>query len=72
MSSPDYRKDPDKVSWDALGIPRVGFFSPNCEPCKERMPQFIEYATGHLLISNSKVARRSVAEYPCGPSASAP
>lgn len=25
----------------------VGFFSPNCEPCKERMPQFIEYATGH-------------------------
>ncbi|MFC3890487.1 TlpA family protein disulfide reductase [Lentzea rhizosphaerae] len=23
----------------------VGFFSPNCEPCKERMPQFIEYAT---------------------------
>ncbi|MGW6934543.1 TlpA family protein disulfide reductase [Lentzea sp. NPDC054927] len=25
----------------------VGFFSPNCEPCKERVPQFIEYATGH-------------------------
>ena len=25
----------------------VGFFSPGCEPCKERMPQFIEYATGH-------------------------
>jgi thiol-disulfide isomerase/thioredoxin len=25
----------------------VGFFSPNCEPCKERIPQFIEYATGH-------------------------
>ena len=25
----------------------VGFFSPDCEPCKERMPQFIEYATGH-------------------------
>lgn len=23
----------------------VGFFSPGCEPCKERMPQFIEYAT---------------------------
>ncbi|MFC3452128.1 TlpA family protein disulfide reductase [Amycolatopsis speibonae] len=22
----------------------VGFFSPNCEPCKERMPEFIEYA----------------------------
>ena len=25
----------------------VGFFSPDCEACKERMPQFIEYATGH-------------------------
>lgn len=25
----------------------VGFFSPGCEPCKERMPEFIEYATGH-------------------------
>jgi thiol-disulfide isomerase/thioredoxin len=25
----------------------VGFFSPGCEPCKERMPQFIEYATRH-------------------------
>ncbi|MEV6912663.1 TlpA disulfide reductase family protein [Amycolatopsis sp. NPDC051071] len=24
----------------------VGFFSPNCTPCKERMPEFIEYATG--------------------------
>lgn len=23
----------------------VGFFSPICDPCKERMPQFIEYAT---------------------------
>jgi len=23
----------------------IGFFSPVCEPCKERMPQFIEYAT---------------------------
>lgn len=23
----------------------VGFFSPGCDPCKERMPQFIEYAT---------------------------
>lgn len=23
----------------------IGFFSPGCEPCKERMPQFIEYAT---------------------------
>lgn len=22
----------------------VGFFSPNCEPCKERVPQFLEYA----------------------------
>jgi thiol-disulfide isomerase/thioredoxin len=22
----------------------VGFFAPGCEPCKERMPQFIEYA----------------------------
>ena len=25
----------------------VGFFSPNCEACKERLPEFIEYATGH-------------------------
>jgi thiol-disulfide isomerase/thioredoxin len=25
----------------------VGFFSPDCEACKERMPQFMEYATGH-------------------------
>jgi thiol-disulfide isomerase/thioredoxin len=31
---------------DVAGV-LVGFFSPNCEPCKERMPQFIEYATGH-------------------------
>jgi thiol-disulfide isomerase/thioredoxin len=23
----------------------VGFFSPGCDPCKERMPEFIEYAT---------------------------
>ncbi|SMC74926.1 TlpA family protein disulfide reductase [Kibdelosporangium aridum] len=23
----------------------IGFFTPNCEPCKERMPEFIEYAT---------------------------
>lgn len=23
----------------------VGLFSPGCEPCKERIPQFIEYAT---------------------------
>ncbi len=23
----------------------VGFFAPACEPCKERMPQFMEYAT---------------------------
>ncbi|MEV6520421.1 TlpA disulfide reductase family protein [Longispora sp. NPDC051575] len=22
----------------------VGFFSPTCEPCKERLPQFLEYA----------------------------
>ncbi|MBP2325032.1 thiol-disulfide isomerase/thioredoxin [Kibdelosporangium banguiense] len=31
---------------DIIGSPLlIGFFSPNCEPCKERMPQFIEYAT---------------------------
>lgn len=30
---------------DIDGRVLVGFFSPGCEPCKERMPQFIEYAT---------------------------
>lgn len=24
--------------------PLVGFFSPSCEPCKERLPHFVEYA----------------------------
>jgi thiol-disulfide isomerase/thioredoxin len=32
-------------SEDIDGRLLVGFFSPGCEPCKERMPQFIEYAT---------------------------
>ncbi|MEU0484001.1 hypothetical protein ABZ260_33065 [Streptosporangium sp. NPDC006013] len=25
--------------------PLVGFFSPHCQPCKERLPEFIEHAT---------------------------
>jgi len=25
----------------------VGFFSPDCEPCKERLPQFVDYAEHH-------------------------
>ncbi len=33
------------VSLSTLGTrPLVGFFSPSCGPCKERMPEFIEYA----------------------------
>ncbi|MGY0233972.1 TlpA family protein disulfide reductase [Longispora urticae] len=32
------------VSDTALSGPTlVGFFSPTCEPCKERLPQFVEY-----------------------------
>jgi thiol-disulfide isomerase/thioredoxin len=31
---------------DVIGRPLlVGFFAPGCEPCKERMPEFLEYAT---------------------------
>lgn len=28
------------------GATLVGFFSPHCEPCRERLPQFVAYATG--------------------------
>ena len=34
------------VASDTLGDrPLVGFFSPNCGPCKERLPGFIAYAS---------------------------
>jgi hypothetical protein len=26
------------------GAPLVGFFAPNCAPCHDRLPQFVEYA----------------------------
>ncbi|MER5625693.1 TlpA disulfide reductase family protein [Streptosporangium sp. NPDC002544] len=33
------------VSLATLGErPLVGFFSPSCQPCKERLPSFVEYA----------------------------
>ncbi|SDJ00131.1 TlpA disulfide reductase family protein [Nonomuraea jiangxiensis] len=33
------------VTLDTLGDhPLIGFFSPSCSPCKERLPAFIEYA----------------------------
>ncbi|MGJ6966023.1 hypothetical protein ACSDR0_29355 [Streptosporangium sp. G11] len=33
------------VSLATLGErPLVGFFSPNCQPCKEKLPSFVEYA----------------------------
>ena len=32
--------------WPALTL--VGFFSPDCAPCRERLPEFLEYAAGFV------------------------
>ncbi|MGC4895253.1 TlpA disulfide reductase family protein [Micromonospora sp. DT31] len=41
-------EDGATVSRDGLTGPTlVGFFSPGCAPCRERMPQFVRYAAEH-------------------------
>ncbi|MGA3526974.1 TlpA family protein disulfide reductase [Melissospora conviva] len=41
-------EDGAAVTRDGLtGRTLVGFFSPGCEPCRERMPHFIRYAAEH-------------------------
>ena len=40
--------DDEPVSSDQLaGTTLVGFFTPSCKPCAERVPQFVEYASSH-------------------------
>jgi hypothetical protein len=40
--------DGERVSrGELVGSTLVGFFSPDCEPCKERLPQFVDHAEHH-------------------------
>src|SRR2546429_2115191 len=39
--------DGSLVSRELLGAPAlVAFFTPGCAPCRERVPEFVEYASG--------------------------
>lgn len=49
--------DGSPVSADGLGERALaGFFSPHCEPCKERLPEFVSYAAARPATDGAVLA----------------
>src|SRR6266511_625040 len=44
----------EPIDRDAVAGGLVGFFSPQCSPCRERVPEFMEYAH-HAVVDRTRV-----------------